>query len=229
MPDRHAVREMFEAIAPRYDFLNHLLSAGIDRRWRRKAVAIAQAGAQTRALDVCCGTGDSSLELARAGARVVACDFAPSMIALARRKPAGEGGANPNYLVADAMALPFADSVFDVVSVGFGIRNVEDLDAGVAEMARVTRPGGKVVILEFSTPPGAFVRSAFGFYFHRVLPRIGNALAGVRTDAYQYLPDSVRAFPAAPELARRMERAGLRGVRFCYLSGGIAAIHAGER
>jgi demethylmenaquinone methyltransferase/2-methoxy-6-polyprenyl-1,4-benzoquinol methylase len=106
---------------------------------------------------------------------------------------------------------------------------VEDLDRGLAELARVARPGGKVVILEFTTPPGAVVRNAFGFYFHRVLPTIGNALAGAPTDAYRYLPDSVANFPAAPELSRRMESAGLRGVGFRYLSGGIAAIHVGAR
>jgi demethylmenaquinone methyltransferase/2-methoxy-6-polyprenyl-1,4-benzoquinol methylase len=228
MPDRDAVRSMFSAIAPRYDFLNHLLSAGIDRAWRRRAVEAAGNVRGALVLDVCCGTGDLALEFANAGARVVGSDFAAPMLAIANKKVA-RAGARIAFLAGDALSLPFRDETFDVVSVAFGIRNVENLAAGLAELRRVLRNGGKAIILEFTTPPNRAVRGAFGFYFHRVLPRIGNALAGVRTDAYQYLPDSVAAFPDAPHLARALEESGFARVEFRYTTGGIAAIHAGTR
>lgn len=230
MPAAQAVRRMFGAIAPRYDLLNRLLSAGVDRRWRRRAVALAEVAPGERALDVCSGTGDLALELARAGAEVVGADFVAPMIARAERKRgAAPSGGLARFLLADALELPFRDGAFDVVSVGFGIRNVESLDGGLREMARVLRPGGRAVVLEFTTPPNRIFRRAFGFYFHRCLPRLGNALAGVETDAYSYLPESVEAFPDAPALAARLTAAGLVRVRFHYLSAGIAAVHVGER
>lgn len=230
MPNGEAVRRMFDAIAPRYDFLNHLLSAGIDRSWRRVAVKMSQIGAGSRVLDVCCGTGDLAIAYARAGATVTGTDFVQAMVARAGKKGAQVRGARrPEFFVADTLNLPFPDKSFDVVSVGFGIRNVEDLDRGLREMFRVADRGGRAVILEFTTPPARIVRGAFGFYFHRILPKIGNALSGARNDAYTYLPNSVDTFPDAPSLARRMEAAGFVNVHFRYLSGGIAAVHVGER
>jgi demethylmenaquinone methyltransferase/2-methoxy-6-polyprenyl-1,4-benzoquinol methylase len=230
MPKGADVRRMFDAISPRYDFLNHLLSAGVDRRWRRAAVRRAGIQPGMRVLDICCGTGDLALAFSKAGARVVGSDFVESMVRRARTKGApSQGLPGPDFMVADSLQLPFAVDTFDRVSVGFGIRNVEDLDAGLREMARVLKRGGRAVILEFTTPPARWMRGAFGFYFHRVLPRIGNTLAGVRTDAYSYLPGSVEAFPDAPSLAERMARAGFERVEYSYLSMGIAAIHVGHK
>ncbi len=230
MPSSDAVQRMFGAIAPRYDLLNRLLSAGVDRRWRRAAVAWSGSGAGSRVLDVCCGTGDLAFEFSRTGARVVGTDFVPGMVRRADAKRARRPeGASARFLLADTLRLPFDDGRFDVASVGFGIRNVEDLDAGLREMARVVRRGGVVVVLEFTTPPNRAFRGMFDLYFHRVLPRVGNALAGVPTDAYGYLPSSVRAFPDATELARRMESAGLADVEHRLLTCGIAAIHRGVR
>lgn len=218
---------MFDAIAPRYDFLNHLLSAGVDRRWRRLAVRRANVNHSTHVLDVCCGTGDLSLAFANAGARVVASDFVASMVARGEAKRRNRKTGSLSFLLADTLELPFADATFDVVSVAFGIRNVEDLDRGLREMRRVLKPGGRLVILEFTTPPARWMRGAFGVYFHKILPRIGNTLSGVATDAYSYLPDSVSGFPDAPSLAKRMASAGFEQIDYQYLSAGIAAIHCG--
>lgn len=230
MPTAEAVRRMFDAIAPRYDFLNHLLSAGIDRAWRRVAVRMSQIGAGGRVLDVCCGTGDLSLAFAKAGANVVGTDFVYSMVTRAKLKGAkAKNIGSTQFCIADTLNLPFPDRSFDAVSVAFGIRNVENLDAGLREMWRVARPGGRAVILEFTTPPAKIVRGAFGFYFHRILPKIGNTLSGARNDAYTYLPNSVDDFPNAPSLAKRMEGAGFINIQFRYLSAGVAAVHIGER
>jgi demethylmenaquinone methyltransferase / 2-methoxy-6-polyprenyl-1,4-benzoquinol methylase len=230
-PDkRRYVREMFSAIAPRYDLLNHLLSLNIDRRWRRQAVD--RLGWERRAsgafLDACAGTLDLAAELARRPGftgLVVGADFAPAML---RR---GAGKAPGRRLVpaaADALQLPFADATFDGASVGFGVRNLADLDAGLAELARVRRPGGRAVVLEFTTPPSAPLRVLYLFYFRRILPLIGGAVSGDRA-AYTYLPASVEAFPAPRQLAARMAAAGFRDCGFRLLTGGIAAIHWGTR
>ncbi|MFN0207030.1 MAG: bifunctional demethylmenaquinone methyltransferase/2-methoxy-6-polyprenyl-1,4-benzoquinol methylase UbiE [Planctomycetota bacterium] len=230
MPTGEAVRRMFDSIAPRYDFLNHFLSAGIDRRWRRAAVRTSEMHEGARVLDICCGTGDLSFEYAKSGGIVVGSDFAGAMVSRANTKNSSKPeDARANFIIADSLTLPFPDNSFDIVCVGFGIRNVENLDRGLREMERVTNNGGRSVILEFTTPPAKWMRGAFGFYFHRILPRIGNALAGTKTDAYTYLPNSVDAFPDAPALAKRMELAGFINVRYSYLSGGIAAIHVGRK
>jgi demethylmenaquinone methyltransferase/2-methoxy-6-polyprenyl-1,4-benzoquinol methylase len=214
---------MFDAISPRYDLLNHLLSLNIDLLWRRRA---AEACANpARALDVCCGTGDMAIQLRRRWNRsVVGADFAHRMLALARRK-------DPSipWLQGDTTSLPFPNDSFDAVTVAFGIRNVTDPLAAIREMARVTRPGGRVVILEFTLPPNRLLRPLYLLYFTRILPLIGTLVSRTRTNAYSYLPDSVRNWHPPHDLARIMEGGGLVGVRWEWLTLGIAAIHAGVK
>jgi demethylmenaquinone methyltransferase/2-methoxy-6-polyprenyl-1,4-benzoquinol methylase len=221
------VREMFDRIAPRYDLLNRAMTAGLDGGWRRAAAAAADLAAGDRALDVCCGTGDLTLELAHrttSSGEAVGVDFAEEMVARARAKAARR--ASPaTFRAADALALPFDDDAFDAATVAFGIRNVADLDAGLAEMARVVRPGGRVVVLEITTPPR--LRRFYALWFDRVVPRLGEIL-GRDGAAYSYLPASVRRFPEPPELAARMSAAGLERVRWRGLAGGIVALHDGR-
>ena len=220
------VRAMFDRIAPRYDLLNRAMTAGLDGRWRQAAAAAADVAAGDRALDVCTGTGDLALALAdrvTASGEVVGVDFAERMLERARRKAEGRPGVR--FEAADALALPFGDDAFDAATVAFGIRNVDDLDRGIAEMTRVDRPGGRVVILEITTP--ARMRPFYEFWFDRVVPRLGRVL-GRDGAAYAYLPASVRRFPGPPELAARMAAAGLRDVRWRPLAFGIVAIHHGR-
>ena len=223
------VREMFDRIAPRYDLLNRTMTAGLDGRWRRAAAAAADLAAGDRALDVCTGTGDLALELAyrTAGAgEAVGVDFSEEMVARARAK-AARRGSSATFRVADALALPYEDDAFDAATVAFGIRNVADLDAGLAEMARVVRPGGRVVVLEITTPQKPPLSTFFSLWFDRVVPRLGSVL-GRDGAAYSYLPASVRRFPEPPELAARMAAAGLEDVRWRGLAGGIVALHHGR-
>jgi demethylmenaquinone methyltransferase/2-methoxy-6-polyprenyl-1,4-benzoquinol methylase len=229
-PKRRAVREMFAEIAPSYDRLNHLLSANVDKRWRRFAVSqlrdvLARPGA--RALDLCCGTADLTLELAQY-ARVIGCDFCHPMLLIGRAKLADHHAARACLTEADALRLPFADAGFDAVTVAFGLRNLEQVESGLAEIWRVLKPGGRAAVLEFSRPVVPVFREAFEFYFHRILPRIGALVSG-SGQAYHYLPASVRAFPPQARLAEMMREAGFARVRYHNLSGGIAALHLGER
>ncbi len=224
------VRRMFSSIAPRYDLLNHVLSLNVDRLWRRRAVD--RLGWERRPdglyLDTCSGTLDLAVELARRPAftgRVVGSDFTYAMLEHGQDKltrlpvePA----------CADATLLPFADAVFDGATVGFGVRNIQDLDAGLRETARVLKPGARFVILEFTTPGWQPFRGLYLFYFLRVLPAVGKLVSKHNT-AYTYLPESVRRFPEPPELAERMRRAGFDDVQWATLSGGIAALHWGTR
>jgi len=221
---------MFTAIAPRYDLLNHLLSLNVDRHWRRAAVR--RLGWEARPdgvyLDLCAGTMDLAATLARAPrfrGRVIGADFVVPMLAR------GRGKAAPLRLApvaADALRLPFANARFDGALVGFGVRNLADLDAGLVEAARVLRPGARFVVLEFSTPRFAPLRAAYLFYFTRLLPAIGRAVSKHR-DAYTYLPESVLAFPDPEALSGRMGAAGFRNVGYELLTGGICAIHHGTR
>jgi demethylmenaquinone methyltransferase/2-methoxy-6-polyprenyl-1,4-benzoquinol methylase len=227
---RRYVREMFSAIAPRYDLLNHLLSLNIDRSWRRKAVGRLawEAHGAGLFLDACAGTLDLAAELAnRRGfsGSVVAADFAPPML----RRGAGKGAAGAiRPAAADALALPFRDGTFDGATVGFGVRNLEDLDAGLHELHRVLKTGARLVILDFTTPPSGPVRALYFLYFRWILPLVGRAISRHPT-AYAYLPASVAVFPPPRGLAARMEGAGFRDCDFRLLTGGIAAIHWGQR
>jgi demethylmenaquinone methyltransferase/2-methoxy-6-polyprenyl-1,4-benzoquinol methylase len=223
---RSYVREMFTAIAPRYDLLNHVLSLNLDRRWRRGAVRTLawERVPDGLYLDACAGTLDLAALLARQpgfAGRVIGADFVVPMLVRGRKKadrmrPVG----------ADALALPFPAGRFDGATVGFGMRNLADLDAGLAELRRVLRPGARCVLLEFSEPL-APIRPLFRFYFHRLLPRVGRLVSKHR-DAYSYLPASVERFPSAEELVGRMERAGFSRVAYRRLTLGVAAVHWGE-
>jgi len=224
------VRGMFDRIAGVYDLLNSAMTAGMHHRWRTRAVDLAAVEPGDAALDVCCGTGDLTLELARRvgpHGRVVGSDFSERMLELARRKPAGEGAAQPAFEWGDALELPYEDASFDAVTVGFGVRNLADVGLGLVEMTRVLRPGGCLVILEITTPRRPPLSTFFSIWFDRVVPLIGS-LAGDR-DAYSYLPESVKRFPAPERLAAMMETAGLERIRWSILAGGIIAIHSGRR
>ena len=221
LPDTQ-VRAMFDRIARVYDRMNSVMTAGMHHRWRERAVDLAQVGPGARALDVATGTGDLAVELARRGAEVTGLDFAPAMLEIARRKAPGL-----TFEQGDALALDHPDGSFDAVTVGFGARNFGDLDRGLAEMARVARPGGRVVVLEITTPQKPPLSWFFRAWFDTVVPALGR-FAG-DADAYSYLPSSVRRFPGPEDLAARMAAAGLEDVRWVLTAGGIIAIHAGTR
>ena len=214
------VRAMFDRIARIYDPLNTLMTAGMHHAWRRRSVDRAGVGPGSRALDVATGTGDLALELQSRGASVTGMDFSPAMLELARVKAPGI-----EFEEGDALDLRYDDASFDAVTVGFGARNFSDLDRGLREMARVTKPGGRVVVLEITTPQRPPLSWFFRAWFDRVVPMLGK-LAG-DSDAYTYLPSSVKRFPGPDELAGRMADAGLGDIRWILTAGGIIALHAG--
>ncbi len=225
------VHAMFSGIAHRYDLLNTLLSARFDRRWRKFTAKACGLEAGMRALDICSGTGDLAFALSDhcPGAQVFASDFVHEMLTIGAAKHTKRGRGSYAPVLGDALVLPFADDTFDVVTVAFGIRNVANLKESIAEMARVTRPGGRSVILEFTEPRSPVLRWAYMFYFTRVLPQLGNAISGSQHDAYSYLPASVLHFPGPDELADMMRECGLVNVRYHLRTAGIAAVHIGER
>ena len=223
------VRLMFAEIAPRYDFLNHALSLNIDKRWRRlviKEVADRLRRPGAVALDLCCGTADLSLELG-ALAPTFGVDFCHPMLELGIKK-IRQTELPIELIEGDALSVPFADSMFDVVTVAFGLRNVDGTTAGLREIYRLLKPGGRCVVLEFSRPQLPIFRSLFHFYFTRLLPRIGNVVSG-SSFAYQYLPDSVQSFPDQKELAALMQAVGFSDVRYYNLFGGVASLHLGDK
>ena len=223
------VRGMFGRVAPRYDLANHLLSFNIDRYWRSHTVTRAReilARPDARVLDICCGTGDLVLALAKSGRAVIGSDFCHPMLVAANGKIAARRAAAVVF-ESDAMQLPVRDGSLDLLTVAFGFRNLANYEAGLREMRRVLRPDGMAAILEFSTPPNAAFAALYNFYSRRILPVIGGAISGSR-DAYTYLPESVRKFPKAPELVEMMQRAGFAEVEFEYLTGGIVALHLGR-
>jgi demethylmenaquinone methyltransferase / 2-methoxy-6-polyprenyl-1,4-benzoquinol methylase len=227
---RAYVRRIFSEIAPRYDLLNHVLSLNIDRGWRRAALAELRWQDQPHGtyLDLCAGTLDISAMLARAEGfkgTILGADFAEPML---RRGVGKADAATLKPMAADALALPLRDGSIDGAIVGFGVRNLADLDEGFREVRRVLRPGARFVILELSTPPAALVRAAYRVYSHHVLPAVGRIVSGHPT-AYTYLPDSVTSFPEAQALADRLSAAGFANVRWRHLTLGVAAIHVGER
>lgn len=213
------VRTMFDRIAPVYDLMNRVMTAGLDLRWRRLA-AEAAVRPDDRVLDACCGTGDLAVACARAGGRVTGLDFSKPMLARARRK-----APELEWVEGDLLALPFADGSFDAATVGFGVRNVEDISAALRELRRVLGPGGRLAVLEITRPRG-LLRHFYGLWFDRLVPLLGRLLPGGA--AYSYLPASVRRFPGPDDLARLLEEAGFGQVRFRLFAGGIVALHVGE-
>ncbi|MGD0921344.1 MAG: bifunctional demethylmenaquinone methyltransferase/2-methoxy-6-polyprenyl-1,4-benzoquinol methylase UbiE [Terriglobia bacterium] len=235
-PDDHdstarAVRQMFAAVASRYDFLNHFLSFGCDIAWRRataKALHETLARPGSVAVDVCCGTGDLALALARYSAgKVIGTDFCRPMLQRAREK-AQRSARAVFFLEADTLVLPFRDNSLDVISVAFGFRNLADYEAGLREMHRVLKPGGLIAILEFSRVRWPVFAPLFRFYFHRILPRLGTWISGV-PGPYQYLPDSVSQFPDQEPLAAALTAVGFANVRYQNFTGGVAALHLGQK
>jgi demethylmenaquinone methyltransferase / 2-methoxy-6-polyprenyl-1,4-benzoquinol methylase len=223
-----AVRDMFGAIAHRYDFLNHFLSANIDRRWRRKCVEAVRrriSGQQPpRILDVGCGTGDLSIEFSRLGP-VAGCDFCHPMLRIGARKVSGSASPHAIALLSgDALALPFHDAAFDVVVSAFVLRNLADLDRGLAEMRRVLKPGGTLAALEFAIPKVPLLGGMYQFYFAKILPSLGRFISG-NSGAYRYLPESVQAFPPPETLERVIARAGFRSTQYWRLSAGITVLY----
>lgn len=227
------VQRMFGAIARRYDLLNHLLSLGVDRWWRRATVKRVAPQGSAPILDVCSGTGDLALAYWRrtaGGAPIIGADFCLPMLEIARQKAARlKAGATVRFVEADAMHLPFANDVFQIVCVAFGLRNVQDTDRGLAEMVRVCQPGGRVAVLEFSTPTVPPFSWLYSLYFRAVAPRIGQALARNPEGAYNYLPQSVGEFPQAEALCRRMAVAGLRTVEWQRMTFGVATLYIGVK
>ena len=213
---------MFDRIARVYDRMNSVMTAGMHHRWRRRAADLARVGPGSRALDVATGTGDLAIEVSARGAQVVGLDFSERMLELARAK-----APSIEFVQGNALELAYPDASFDAVTVGFGARNFSDLERGLGELARVTRPGGRVVILEITTPQRPPLSWFFGLWFDRAVPALGR-LAG-DPDAYSYLPSSVRRFPGPPELAAKLAAAGLEDVRWMLTAGGIIAIHAGVK
>lgn len=230
---KHAkdVREMFSRISPKYDFLNHFLSGNTDKRWRKlvtKKLKSVLDDENALVLDVACGTGDLALELQKNGqAKVIGTDFCRPMLAIAKDKNEPENLAIP-YLEADGMNLSFANETFDAVTIAFGLRNFSNWQAGLKELHRILKIGGKLVILEFSAPVVPGFRQAFQFYFTKILPKIGGVVSGSR-GAYEYLSESVARFPDQKGLLKMMLETGFSDVEYKNLTGGIAAIHLGTK
>lgn len=232
------IRQMFGEISPRYDFLNHLLSGGTDWYWRWRAVRAAPPRGTAPILDVCTGTGDLAVaywKRGRGAIPVIGTDFTHEMLVLADRKTtklrerSRAAGVSFSFVEADTQKLPFADDQFQIVSVAFGLRNVTDTRLGLREMIRVCQPGGRVVVLEFSLPGNALLRSSYLWYFKNVLPRIGQFFASNRQQAYNYLPSSVAEFPHGQTLADIMRECGLRTVKFTPLTFGVATLYVAEK
>ena len=226
------VREMFSRVARRYDFLNHFLSLGLDIHWRKVAAREANGlGANDAIADLCTGTGDLAFALNKTApqARLVGLDFTPEMVACAIQKAERRKTEKITFGIGDTLNLPLRDESVALASVAFGIRNVADLERGLKEMLRVVRPGGKVVVLEFTKPPGYFFGPLYMFYFRNILPLLGRMIAATAGDAYKYLPQSVQAFAGPKEMSGHMQRLGLKNVRAISLTFGTVHLYCGTK
>ena len=232
MPKKEKIQEMFDSVAPSYDRLNHIMSLGVDRIWRKKALKEIVDGSQQRILDVACGTGDSTIAIAKAagsGTRVTGIEISEGMMSQVMRKASHEGVHDRIKLIkADAEALPFPDGQFHRVTCAFGIRNFEHKDIALQEFLRVLVPGGKAVILELSVPDNRRLRRLYDLYFMHILPFVGGLISGNK-QAYKYLPASVHAFPAPPVFCDMMRTAGFSNVRFRTFTLGLCRLYIGER
>lgn len=222
-----AIRDMFAGVAPRYDLLNHLLSANLDVVWRRRSARSLDLPAGAEVLDLCCGTGDQAIALRQRGYKVTAGDFCVPMLAIARRKFRRESPPRPSTLAADALTLPFPEARFAGATVSFGLRNVADLDAGLRQLARVLRPSGQLAVLEFAVPRVQPLKAAYLLYFRHLLPFVGR-LVSHRGSAYTYLPSSVLQFPQRQGFLDRMAAAGFTDCAFKDLAGGIVCLYTGR-
>jgi demethylmenaquinone methyltransferase / 2-methoxy-6-polyprenyl-1,4-benzoquinol methylase len=227
------IRRMFAAIAPSYDLLNHLLSLNIDRLWRRRTTRLVAPRGTGPILDLCTGTGDLALAYDRAAGGklpIIGADFChPMLVRAVAKAERPRVSRQVRFLEADAQRLPFPDDCFQIAAVAFGLRNVTNTDRGLAEMVRVTRPGGQVAILEFSQPQSSFLGRLYRFYFSHILPCVGQAISRSRDNAYHYLPASVLAFPDGEALAERLRRHGLVDVHFRPFTFGIATLYVGTK
>lgn len=227
------IQRMFGQIAPWYDTLNHVLSLNIDKSWRRRTTRLVPPPTDAPILDLCTGTGDLALayhQASRGKLPITGTDFCPEMLAIARQKAERKHAIQQvTFLEADSQELPFADNTFGLVTVAFGLRNVADTDRGIAEMVRVTRPGGKVAILEFSKPRAPILGWMYTFYFRNVLPRLGQWLSKSPDNAYHYLPASVLTFPDGEALAQKLRDHGLLNIRYYPFTLGIATLYVGEK
>ncbi len=228
------VRDLFAAVAPRYDLINDLQSLGLHRRWKKLMVRQAAPRPGQHALDLCCGTGDIAFALAAAGARVTGVDFSEPMLAVARRRATrlerahGPRPRLPEFLQGDALALPFPDATFDIVTIAYGLRNLADIHAGLSEMARVTRPGGRLVVLDFGRPPNRLWRTLYFLHLRTIVPLLGRIFCG-DPETHGYILESLRHYPDAPEIQARMEQAGWSRVRWRRLLGGVMTLHHATR
>jgi len=228
---KNQVRQMFNNIAGRYDFLNRFLSLGIDRGWRKKAIALIRAQSQPRILDIASGTGDLAIEMAQQikGARVTGLDLAPEMLRIGRQKAQKKQlSSSITFVEGDAENLPFQDNTFEVITVAFGVRNFEQPEKGLKEMNRVLKPGGQLIILEFSKTESRVFKGLFNFYFKYILPKIGRLLSR-DAKAYQYLYESVQAFPSGNEFLKMLNRNGYHSNRWIPLTFGVCSIYYGEK